>query len=120
MPHNVFEGNTHKYVLTEIDVAWRYNVARPLKTKKSSEAEFVLETIYKKCGVFKYLKAFQCDNGSEFKNETTKLLEKHNDDIQRTTIKYKHIYTAFMEAFNKKLAKLLFKPMDVQELQDLG
>ena len=80
----------------------------------------MLETIYKKGGVFKYLKAFQCDNGSEFKNETTKLLEKHNDDIQRTTIKYKHIYTAFMEAFNKKLAKLLFKPMDVQELQDLG
>ena len=120
MPHNVFEGNTHKSVLTDIDVARRHNVARPLRTKKSSEAEFVLEAIYKKGGVFKYLKAFQCDNGSEFKNETTKLLEKHNDDIRRTTTKYKHIHTAFMETFNKKLAKLLLKPMDVQELQDLG
>ena len=61
---------------------------------------------------------FQCDNGSEFKNEVTKLLEKHNVDIRRATTKYKHTHTAFVEAFNKELAKLLFKPMDAQELQD--
>ena len=67
---------------------------------------------------FKYLKAFQCDNGSEFKNEVTKLLEKHNVEIRRATTKYKHTHTAFVEAFNKELAKLLFKPMDAQELQD--
>ena len=30
MPHNVFEGNTYKYILTDIDVALRYKVARPL------------------------------------------------------------------------------------------
>ena len=79
---------------------------------------FVLEAIYKKGGVFKYPKVFQCDNGSEFKNEVTKLLEKHNVDIRRATTKYKHTHTAFVEAFNKELAKLLFKPMDAQELQD--
>ena len=28
------------------------------------------------------------------------------------------ILTAFVEAFNKEVTKLLFKPMDVQELQD--
>ena len=50
---------------------------------------FVLEAIYKKGGVFKYPKTFQCDNGSEFKNEVTKLLEKHNVDIRRATTKYK-------------------------------
>ena len=71
-----------------------------------------------KGGVFKYPKAFQCDNGSEFKNEATKLLEKHNVDIRRATAKYKHTHTAFVEAFNKELAKLLFKPMDAQELQE--
>ena len=49
----------------------------------------------------------------------TRLLEKHNTDIRRATTKYKHAHTAFVEAFNKELAKLLFKPMDVQELQDL-
>ena len=74
MPHNLFEGNTYKYILTGIDVASRYKVARPLRTKKSSEVAFVLEAIYKKGGVFKYPKTFQCDNGSEFKNEVTKLL----------------------------------------------
>ena len=116
MPHNVFEGNTYKYILTGIDVASRYKVARPLRTKKSSEVAFVLNEIYEKSGAFKYPKAFQCDNGSEFKNEVTKLLEKHNLEIRRATTKHKHTQTAFAEAFNKALVKLLFKPMD--ELQD--
>ena len=75
MPHNVFEGNTYKCVLTGIDVASRYRVARALKTKKSSEDAFVLKAI-QKGGLFKYPKVFQCDHGSEFKNEVTKLLEK--------------------------------------------
>ena len=75
MPHNLFEGNTYKYILTDIDVASRYKVARPLRTKKSSKVAFVLEAICKKGGLFKYPKAFQCDNGSEFKKEVTKLLE---------------------------------------------
>ena len=75
MPLNFFEGNTYKYILTGIDVASRYKVARPLRTKKSREVGFVLEAIYKKGGVFKYPKTFQCDNGSEFKNKVTKLLE---------------------------------------------
>ena len=48
----------------------------------------------------------------------TKLLGKHNVDIRRATTKYKHTHTAFVEAFNKELSKLLFKPMDMQERQD--
>ena len=48
MPHNLFEGNTYKYILTGIDIASRYKVARPLRTKKSSEVPFLLEAIYKK------------------------------------------------------------------------
>ena len=79
---------------------------------------FVLEAIYKKGVVFKYPKVFQCDNASEFKNEVTKLLEKHSVDIQRATTKYKHTHTAFVKAFNRELAKLLFKLMDAQELQN--
>ena len=78
----------------------------------------MLEAIYKKDGAFKYPKVFQCDNGVEFKREVTKLLEKHNVDIRRATTKYKHTHTAFAEAFNRELAKLLFKLMDAQELQD--
>ena len=117
VPHNLFEGHTYKYILTGIDVAPRYKVVRPLKTKTSSNVAFVLEAIYKKGGVFKYPKVFQRDNGSEFKDDVTKLLEKHNVDIRRATMKHKHTHTAFVEAFNKELAKLLFKPMDAQELQ---
>ena len=30
----------------------------------------------------------------------------------------KHTHTAFVEAFNEELVKLLSRPMDVQELQD--
>ena len=78
----------------------------------------MLEAIYKKGGVFKYRKVFQFDNGSEFKNEVTKLFEKHNVDIRRATTKYKHTHMVFVEAFNRELGKLLFKPMDAQELQD--
>ena len=48
----------------------------------------------------------------------TKLLERHDVEIRRATTKYKHTHTAFLEAFNKELAKLLFKPMNAQELQD--
>ena len=48
----------------------------------------------------------------------TKLFEKDNVDIRRATTKYKHKDTAFVEAFNKELEKLLFKPMNAQELQN--
>ena len=65
-----------------------------------------------------YPKTFQCDNGSEFKAEMTKLLQKHGVTIRRTTTKYKHTHTAFVEALNKILAERLFKLQDAQELND--
>ena len=68
--------------------------------------------------MFKYPKTFQCDNGPEFKSEVTTLREKHNVYIRRATTKYKHTHMVFVEVFNKELAKLLFNPMDAQELED--
>ena len=107
MPHNVFEANTYKYVLSGVDVASRYKVAKPLTTKKSSEVAFMLGAIYKKKGgLFKYPKAFQIDNGSEFKGEVTKLLEKHNVDIQRATTKHKYTHSVSVESSNKVLEDL--------------
>ena len=76
------------------------------KAKKASEVSFFLEAICKKGGVFKYPKVFQCDNGSAFKSDVTKLLEKHDVDIRRTKTKYKHTNAAFVEVFNKELTKL--------------
>ena len=106
MPHNVFEGNTYKYLLSGVDVASRYRVAKPLTTKKSSEVAFVLEAIYRKGSPFKYPKVLQTDNGSEFKGKVTKLFEKHNVEIRRATTKYKHTHTASVEPSNKELEKL--------------
>ena len=64
----------------------------------------IITDIYK-VGPLTYPKIFQCDNGSEFKAEVTKMLEKHEVRIQRTTTKYKHTHTAFIEALNKMLTE---------------
>ena len=91
MPHTLFEGNIYKYILTGVDVASRYKVARPLSTKKPSGFVFVLEATDKKDDVSKYLKTLQCYNASEFKSEVIKLLEKHNLEMRRPTTKNKHL-----------------------------
>ena len=67
MTHKVFEGNTYTCILTGVDVTSRYAVARALRTKNESEIPFFLETINKKDVVLKYLKVFQCDNGSDLR-----------------------------------------------------
>ena len=65
-----------------------------------------------------YPSTFQCDNGSEFKEEVTKMLGQHKVKIRRVTTKYKHTHTAFVEALNKILTERLFKVQDAQELND--
>ncbi|XP_057290775.1 uncharacterized protein LOC130613449 [Hydractinia symbiolongicarpus] len=115
MPHEKVYGNTYKYILTGIDVASRYKVARPLRTKKASEVADMLTDIYK-AGPLKYPSIFQCDNGSEFKSDVSKLLETKGVEIKRATNKYHHTFTAFVESYNKALAERLFKPQDAQEL----
>ena len=71
-----------------------------------------------KVGPLTYPKIFLCDNGSKFKADVTRILEKHGVKIQRVTTKYKHTHTAFIEALNKILAERLFKVQDAQELND--
>ena len=45
-----------------------------------------------KVGPLTYPKVFQCNNGSEFKAEVTKMLEKHGVKMQCTMTKYKHTH----------------------------
>ena len=90
---------------------------RPLRMKQVKDVAEMIADICK-VGPLMYPKIFQCDNGSEFKGEVTKMLEKHEVKIQRVTMKYKHIHTAFVEALNKILAKRLFKVQNAQELND--
>ena len=77
----------------------------------------IIADIYK-VGPLTYPKIFQCDNGSEFKGDVTKMLEKNEVKIRQVTTKYKHTHTTFVEALNKILAERLFKVQDAQELND--
>ena len=77
----------------------------------------MIADIYK-VGPLKYPKIFQCANGSEFKGDVTKVLEKNEVKIQRAMTKYKHTYKTFVEALNKILTERLFKVQDAQELND--
>ena len=71
-----------------------------------------------KVGPLMYPSTFLCNNGSEFKGEVTKMLEKQEVKIRRVTTKYAHTHTAFVEALNKILTERLFKVQDAQELND--
>ena len=117
MPGDELYGNRYKYILTGVDVASRYKVARPLRTKKASDVADMLKDIYK-AGPLTYPKIFQCDNGSEFKGEVSKLLGGRDVVVRRTTTKYKHTHTAFVESFNRVLSVDLFKIQDAIELND--
>ena len=77
----------------------------------------MIANIYK-VGPLTHPSTFQCNNGSKFKGEVTKMLEKHEVKIRRVTTKYKHTHTAFVEALNKILAERLFRVQDAQELND--
>ena len=104
MPSDTLYGNKYKYILSGIDVASRYKVARPMRTKRAKDVADIIADIYK-VGLLSYPKIFRCDNGSKFKAEVTKILEKHDVKIRRVTMKYKNTHTAFVEALNKMLAK---------------
>ena len=117
MPSDTLYGNKYKYILAGIDAASRFKVARPLRTKQARDVAEMIADIYK-VGPLTYPKIFQCDNGSEFKGDVTKMLEKNEVKIRRVTTKYRHTHTAFVEALNKILAERLFKVQDAQELND--
>ena len=115
MPSDTLYGSKYKYILAGIDAASRNKVTRPLRTKQARHVAEMIADIYK-VGPLKYPKIFQCDNGSEFKGDVTKMLEKNEVKIRLVTTKYKHTHTAFVEALNKILAERLFKVQDAQEL----
>ena len=84
MPSDTLYGSKYKYILAGIDAASRYKVARPLRTKQARDVAEMIADIYK-VGPLKYPKIFQCDNGSEFKGDVTKMLEKNEVKIWRVT-----------------------------------
>ena len=117
MPSDSLYESKYKYILAGIDAASRFKVARPLRTKQARDVAEMIADIYK-VGPLTYPKIFQCDNGSEFKGDVTKMLEKNEVKVWRVTTEYKDTHTAFVEALNKILAERLFKVQDAQELND--
>ena len=85
MPSDTLYGNKYKYILAGIDAASRYKVARPLRTIQAHDVPEMIADIYK-VGPLMYPKIFQCDNGSEFKRQMTKMLAQHEVKIRRVTI----------------------------------
>ena len=86
MPSDTLYGNKYKYILAGIDATSRYKVARLLRTKQARDVAEMIADIYK-VGPLMYPSTFQCVNGSEFKGEVTKLLEKQEVKIWRVTTK---------------------------------
>ena len=81
MPSDTLYGNKYKYILAGIDAAFRDKVARLLRTKQARDVAEMIADIYE-VGPLTYSKIFQCDNGSEFKGEVTKMLENQEVKIQ--------------------------------------
>ena len=81
MPSNTSYGSKYKYIPAGIDATSRYKVIRPLRTKQAKDVAEMIADIYQ-VGPLTYPKIFQCDNGSEFKAEVTKMLEKYGVKIQ--------------------------------------
>ena len=81
MPSDALYGNKYKYILAGIDAASRFKVARPLRTKEAHAVAVMIADIYK-VGPLTYPKIFQCDNGSKFKGEVTKMLAQQEVKIR--------------------------------------
>ena len=70
MPHDKFQGSTYKYLLTAVNVALRYKIVKPLRTKKASDAAFLLKTMYESKAIpLTWSVIFQYDNKAEFKED---------------------------------------------------
>ena len=80
MPSDTLYGNKYKYIPAGVDAASRYKVARLLRTKQACNVAEMIANIYK-VGPLTYPSIFQCNNGSEFKGEMSKMLGKQEVKI---------------------------------------
>ena len=113
MPNDTLYGNKYKYIFFRIYVASRYKVAGPLRMKQAKDIAKIIANVYK-VEPLTCPKVFECDNGSEFKAEVSKILENQGVMIQCAKTKYKYTHTAFVKVLNKLLTEQLFKVQDVQ------
>ena len=116
LPHDKFKKKTYKYVLNIVDVASRYKGSYQLTTKNAREVALAFQWIYENTPLT-YPKTLIIDEGSEFRGDTTKLIEKHDVIIQLGDPS-QHRSQGIVERFNKTLADRLFTYQYHKELED--
>ena len=116
LPHDKFKKKTYKYALNIVDVASRYKGSYQLTTKNSKEVSQAFQWIYENTPLT-YPKMLIIDEGSEFRGDTTKLMDKHNVIIQRSDPS-QHRSQGIVERFNRTLADRLFTYQYHKELED--
>ena len=85
LPHDKFKKKTYMYALNIVDVASRYKGSYQLTTKNSKEVSQAFQWIYENTPLT-YPKTLIIDEGSEFRGDTTKLMDKHDMIIQGQTL----------------------------------
>ena len=116
LPHDKFKKKTYKYALNIVDVASRYKGSYQLTTKSSKEVSQAFQWIYENTPLT-YPKTLIIDEGSEFRGDTTKLMDKHDVIIQRSDPS-QHCSQGIVERFNRTLADRLFTYQYHKELED--
>ena len=81
LPHDKFKKKTYKYALNIVDVASRYKRSYQLTSKYAKEVAQAFQWIYENTPL-NYPKTLIADDGKEFYGDTTKLMEKHDVEIQ--------------------------------------
>ena len=111
LPHDKFKKKTYKYALNIVDVASRYKGSYQLTTKNSKEVSQAFQWIYENTPLT-YPKTLIIDEGSEFRGDTTKLMDKHNVIIQWSDPS-QHCSQGIVERFNRTLADRLFTYLSI-------
>ena len=116
LPHDKFKKKTYKYALNIVDVASRYKGSYQLATENSKEVGQAFQWIYENTSL-NYPKTLIVDDGKEFYENTTMLMEKHDVMIQREDPS-QHRWQGIVERFNRTLADRLFSYQYHKELED--
>ena len=116
LPHDKFKRKTYKYALNIVDVASRYKGYYQLTSKYAKEVAQAFQWIYENTPLT-YPKTLIIDEGSEFRGDVTKLMEKHDVIIQRGDPSQNRSQ-GIVERFNRTLADRLFSYQYHKELED--
>ena len=114
--HDKFKKKTYKYALNIVDVASRYKGSYQLTSKYAKEVAKAFQWIYENTPL-NNPKTLIVDDGKEFYEDTTKLMEKHDVIIQRGDPS-QHRLQGIMKRFNRTLANRLFSYQYHKELED--